>query len=132
MATEQQLSIYLLGGEDGVAATTAKNMQQRYPNLQIAGSHSGYFDMHQDSDDNQQVITSINHSQANILLVAMGAPLQEKWLEDNKSQLHCQVGIGVGGLFDFYANRIKRAPSWLRQMGMEWSYRLLQEPQRMW
>ncbi|MCL1095748.1 WecB/TagA/CpsF family glycosyltransferase [Shewanella kaireitica] len=132
LAAEQQLSIFLLGGEEGVAAATAQNMQQRYPNLKIAGIHNGYFDMSSDSEENNQVLAQINQSDAAILLVAMGAPLQEQWLEDNKPQLNCSVGIGVGGLFDFYSNRIKRAPLWLRQMGMEWTYRLSQEPSRMW
>lgn len=132
LAAEQQLSIYLLGGEDGIAATTAKNMRQRFPKLNVAGTHNGYFDMKKDSDENSAVVDDINQSNADILLVALGAPLQERWLEDNKPQLTCSVGIGVGGLFDFYSNRIKRAPTWLRQMGMEWSYRLLQEPSRMW
>ncbi|WOT06333.1 WecB/TagA/CpsF family glycosyltransferase [Shewanella youngdeokensis] len=131
LAAEQNLSIFLLGGNDGVAATAASNMQNHYPNLTIAGCHSGYFDV-SNAEQNDAVINEINHSNADILLVAMGAPLQDQWLEDNKQQLNCQVGIGVGGLFDFYSNRIKRAPLWLRQMGMEWTYRLLQEPARMW
>lgn len=132
LAAEQQLSIFLLGGEEGVAAATAENMLQQYSNLKIAGVHNGYFNMSGNSEENNQIVAQINQSNADILLVAMGAPLQERWLEDNKPQLNCSVGIGVGGLFDFYSNRIKRAPLWLRQMGMEWSYRLLQEPSRMW
>ncbi|GIU17417.1 hypothetical protein TUM4261_37000 [Shewanella sp. c952] len=132
LAAEQQLSLFLLGGEEGVAAATAENMLQQYSNLKIAGVHNGYFDMSSDSEENNQVVAQINQSNADILLVAMGAPRQESWLEDNKPQLNCSVGIGVGGLFDFYSNRIKRAPSWLRQIGMEWTYRLLQEPSRMW
>ncbi|MEZ9198460.1 WecB/TagA/CpsF family glycosyltransferase [Shewanella sp. 10N.286.54.B9] len=132
LAAEQQLSLFLLGGEEGVATATAQNMQQHYSKLKIAGVHNGYFDMSSNSEENNQVVAQINQSNADILLVAMGAPRQERWLEDNKPQLNCSVGIGVGGLFDFYSNRIKRAPSWLRQIGMEWSYRLLQEPKRMW
>ncbi|MCL1049539.1 WecB/TagA/CpsF family glycosyltransferase [Shewanella abyssi] len=143
LAAEQQLSIYLLGGEEGVATTVASNMIKSYPALKIVGTHSGYFSAtnnsgsgdagtgHDDSE-NSAVVNQINQAQADILLVAMGAPLQEQWLKDNQHQLNCHVGIGVGGLFDFYSNRIKRAPPWLRQMGMEWSYRLLQEPGRMW
>ncbi|QQX81830.1 WecB/TagA/CpsF family glycosyltransferase [Shewanella sp. KX20019] len=143
LAVEQHLSIFLLGGEEGVATTVATNMIKSYPNLKIAGTHSGYFNTtnsngNNDADkghgcrENDAVVNQINQAQADILLVAMGAPLQEQWLKDNQHQLNCHVGIGVGGLFDFYSNRIKRAPAWLRQMGMEWSYRLLQEPRRMW
>ncbi|GIU36912.1 WecB/TagA/CpsF family glycosyltransferase [Shewanella schlegeliana] len=132
LAAANNLSIYLLGGRSGVAKAAANNMQQRYPKLNIAGCHSGYFNSESNSDDNQRVIDTINQSNADILLVAMGAPKQELWLAANKQQLTCSIGIGVGGLFDFYANRIKRAPLWLRQIGFEWSYRLLQEPKRMW
>lgn len=132
LAATNNLSIFLLGGRPGVAKAAANNMQQRYPKLNIAGCHSGYFNSEASSEDNQGVIDTINESKADILLVAMGAPKQELWLAANKQRLTCSIGIGVGGLFDFYANRIKRAPLWLRQMGFEWSYRLLQEPKRMW
>ncbi|MCL1145194.1 exopolysaccharide biosynthesis polyprenyl glycosylphosphotransferase [Shewanella marinintestina] len=132
LAAEQQLSIYMLGGQSNVASIAAKNMQQRYPKLKIVGCHHGYFNTDATSKENLQVIDAINHSEADILLVAMGAPKQEMWLAENKAKLNCKVGIGVGGLFDFYAERVKRAPLWLRQMGLEWTYRLLQEPTRMW
>ncbi|MCL1139547.1 WecB/TagA/CpsF family glycosyltransferase [Shewanella pneumatophori] len=132
LAAQQELSIYMLGGAADVAQTAAQNMQACYPNLKIAGTHHGYFNTAANSQDNQQVIQAINSVNADILLVAMGAPTQELWLAQNKSQLNCAIGIGVGGLFDFYSNRIKRAPLWLRQMGLEWTFRLLQEPTRMW
>ncbi|GIU52157.1 hypothetical protein TUM4438_44130 [Shewanella sairae] len=132
LAAANNLSIYLLGASDGVAQQAAENMQSKYPQLSIAGCHSGFFDSQTHTQANQDVIEKINQSGADILLVAMGAPKQELWLEANKAALTCKVGIGVGGLFDFYAQRIKRAPLWLRQMGLEWTYRLLQEPKRMW
>ncbi|ABZ76073.1 glycosyl transferase, WecB/TagA/CpsF family [Shewanella halifaxensis HAW-EB4] len=132
LASKNNLSIFMLGGSDNVAQSAASNMQNRYQDLKIAGCHSGYFNSETNSDENQGVIDIINQSNADILLVAMGAPKQELWLAANKQKLTCSVGVGVGGLFDFYANRIKRAPLWLRQIGFEWSYRLLQEPKRMW
>ncbi|GIU18119.1 MULTISPECIES: WecB/TagA/CpsF family glycosyltransferase [unclassified Shewanella] len=132
LAANNNLSIFMLGGGEGVAQSAAVNMQKQYPALKIAGCHHGFFDSDSNSEENQDVITIINQSNADILLVAMGAPKQELWLEANKQQLTCSIGIGVGGLFDFYAKRIKRAPFWLRQMGFEWCYRLLQEPKRMW
>ncbi|WP_028768734.1 WecB/TagA/CpsF family glycosyltransferase [Shewanella fidelis] len=132
LAAKQNLSIFMLGGAQGVAQTAAEKMQARYPSLTIAGCHHGYFNRLTQDQENQQVIQAINDSNADILLVAMGAPNQELWLKQNRAQLHCSIGIGVGGLFDFYSERIKRAPLWLRQMGLEWTYRLLQEPKRMW
>ena len=128
-AADAGLSIFLLGADKGVAATAAQNMQLKYPKLKIAGTHHGFIS---DPLVEQQVIDKINHSKASILLVAMGAPKQELWLAKHKHQLNVGVGIGVGGLFDFYAEKVKRAPLWVRQMGMEWICRLSEEPKRMW
>lgn len=125
---EANLSLYLLGGAPEVAHQAAEQLQHRFPQLQIAGTHHGYFH----EADTKQVIKKINQSGAAVLLVAMGAPKQELWLNQYQAKLTPAVGIGVGGLFDFYSNRISRAPLWLRQIGMEWIWRLMQEPNRMW
>lgn len=123
------LSLFLLGGKDGIAASAADKMQCRYPRLKIAGVHHGFID---DPQLNDAVIKQINESGASVLLVAMGAPKQELWLAKHKHRLNVAVGIGVGGLFDFYAEKVKRAPLWVRQIGMEWICRLSEEPGRMW
>jgi N-acetylglucosaminyldiphosphoundecaprenol N-acetyl-beta-D-mannosaminyltransferase len=78
------------------------------------------------------VVAAINASGASVLLVAFGAPRQDLWLADLHDRLRPAVRMGVGGLFDFYSGRIPRAPIWLRELGLEWVYRLLQEPGRMW
>lgn len=122
------LSLYLLGGQEGIAKQVALNMVNRYPNLQISGTHHGFFC----EDDIDALIESINASGADILLVAMGVPYQEMWLDKYAKRLQPSVSMGVGGLFDFYSGRISRAPYWLRRVGMEWIWRLRQEPARMW
>jgi N-acetylglucosaminyldiphosphoundecaprenol N-acetyl-beta-D-mannosaminyltransferase len=121
-------SIYLLGARPGVAADTAAWAQRQFPNLRIAGTHSGYFQV----DDEATVLAAIRNSGADVLLVAMGVPMQDLWLRRNLKRSGATVGIGVGGLFDFYGGRIPRAPLWLREIGGEWVYRLWQEPRRMW
>jgi N-acetylglucosaminyldiphosphoundecaprenol N-acetyl-beta-D-mannosaminyltransferase len=78
------------------------------------------------------VIREIDRSRADIVLVAFGAPKQELWIRDVLSSSKARVAIGVGGLFDFYSGRIPRAPLWVREMGLEWTYRLYQEPRRLW
>ena len=78
------------------------------------------------------MIERINRSGADLLLVAMGAPRQDLWIQRVLSQLEVRVAIGVGGLFDFYSGRKQRAPQWMREMGMEWAYRLWLEPRRLW
>ncbi len=125
-AQESGQSLFLLGGEPGIAASTAENMQAQYPNLKISGTHHGFF------DDEDEVIDLINGSGTDILLVAMGVPMQELWIENNRDKLEVGLAMGVGGLFDFYSGRISRAPIWLREIGFEWVWRILQEPGRMW
>ncbi len=120
--------LYLLGARPGVAEATARWAQQQFPRLQIAGARSGYFD----ADDEEAVIAGIRRSDADVLLVAMGVPAQDLWLRRHLRRTGARVGIGVGGLFDFYGGRIPRAPLWLREIGGEWIYRLIQEPRRMW
>jgi N-acetylglucosaminyldiphosphoundecaprenol N-acetyl-beta-D-mannosaminyltransferase len=121
-------SIYLLGARPGVASAAAEWAQRQFPELRIAGTHTGYFD----DDGEAAVLAAIRDSGADVLLVAMGVPAQDLWLRRNLKKSGATVGIGVGGLFDFYGGRIPRAPQWLREIGGEWIYRLLQEPRRMW
>jgi lipopolysaccharide/colanic/teichoic acid biosynthesis glycosyltransferase len=103
-------------------------MQHRYPELNICGTQHGYFD----EDQTDQVIDQINRANPSVLLVAMGAPLQELWIAKHREKLQVKVAMGVGGLFDFYAGQVARAPLWLREIGLEWCWRILQEPGRMW
>ena len=121
-------SLYMIGAQPGVAQGAADWALARYPGLIIAGTRSGYFS----STEEDGVLAAIKASGADVLLVAMGAPRQEIWLECNLEATGAVVGMGVGGLFDFYSGRIPRAPLWLREIGGEWAYRLLQEPGRMW
>lgn len=121
-------SLYFLGGQPGVTAAAARAMQARFPNLRIAGVRDGYFRADEESD----VLGEINRSGADVLLVGMGIPSQELWLSRHHEALVLPVRIGVGGLFDFYSGRIPRAPRWMREIGMEWTWRLWQEPARMW
>jgi N-acetylglucosaminyldiphosphoundecaprenol N-acetyl-beta-D-mannosaminyltransferase len=103
-------------------------MQLRFGGLKIAGTHSGYFAASEES----ALIAKINRSGAAILLVGLGAPRQDMWIADNLWRLSPPVKIGVGGLFDFYSDRISRAPQWMREIGLEWLWRLIMEPRRMW
>jgi N-acetylglucosaminyldiphosphoundecaprenol N-acetyl-beta-D-mannosaminyltransferase len=123
-----KVKIFLLGGQPGVPEAVAKWMSEHYPELIISGVRHGYFS----AEEEPAVLQHINSSSADLLLVAMGAPRQDKWIADHKASLKVGVSIGVGGLFDFYSGRIPRAPVWVRELGMEWIYRFYQEPGRMW
>ncbi|MCG8669729.1 MAG: WecB/TagA/CpsF family glycosyltransferase [Pseudomonadales bacterium] len=121
---EHEQSIFLLGAEDGVAKQASQNLTKRFPGLKIAGTHHG----HIANEDNQSLVKKINESGADILLVAMGTPLQESWIEENAHLLNTNIALAVGGLFDFYSGRIPRAPLFMRKLGVEWIWRLANEP----
>jgi len=117
-------SIYLFGAGPGVANKAANTLVSQFPGLIIAGTENGF----KTNNNDEQIITAINNSDCDVLLVAMGSPLQEQWLLKHRDQLQCKTALAVGGLFDFYSGTISRSPMWLREIGMEWVWRLLQEP----
>jgi len=121
-------SLYLLGAAPGAAELVAEWIKQHYPEVVIKGWHHGYFS----PEEEPEVLRHIASSGADLLIVAMGVPTQELWIHRNLDRLNVKVAMGFGGLFDYYAGRIPRAPQWMREIGMEWVYRLMQEPRRMW
>ncbi|MFA7056205.1 MAG: WecB/TagA/CpsF family glycosyltransferase [Candidatus Cloacimonadales bacterium] len=129
LSEKREYKIFLFGAKPGIAEKMKMSLEEKYPNLKIVGTQSGYFDWDKDTSP---IIDKINASEADILLVAFGVPLQEKWIDENFERLNPQVQMGVGGLFDFYSGDMKRAPKWMREIGMEWLFRLLMEPKRMW
>ncbi|BFT31326.1 hypothetical protein D210916BOD24_25020 [Alteromonas sp. D210916BOD_24] len=116
--------IFLFGAKPGVAEKAAKNLTKSHKGLKIAGTHHGFVS----EDKMPSLIAKINKSKADILLVAMGTPIQEFWVEKYASSLDCQAVMAVGGLFDFFSGAIPRAPLIMRKYGLEWVFRLIQEP----
>ncbi|MFA4996276.1 MAG: WecB/TagA/CpsF family glycosyltransferase [Patescibacteria group bacterium] len=123
-AANNKLRMFLLGGAPTVAERTALQLQTEIPGLKISGVYSGK------AEETNQMLEAINKSRTDILLVAFGAPKQEKWLAENLNKTKCKIGIGVGGSFDFIAGVKKRAPKWMQKSGLEWLYRLIKEPIR--
>ncbi|WP_353980054.1 WecB/TagA/CpsF family glycosyltransferase [Salinicola endophyticus] len=126
-AATQGLSIYLLGGSPGTAARAADAMQQRYPGLNVAGTQHGFFA----AEETELLISRINRAKPDLLFVGFGVPIQENWIAENRHHLQVPVVLGVGGLFDYYADNVTRAPAWVRRCGCEWVWRLAQEPRRL-
>jgi exopolysaccharide biosynthesis WecB/TagA/CpsF family protein len=124
VASKKNLSMYFLGGKEGVAFRASENLKKMYPNLKIAGTRNGYF------DDDDAVVKEINDANADFLFVGFGAIIQEKWVLKNIDKLQCGVVLAVGGLCDVYSGDLKRNPI-LRKLGLEWFGRLLQEPCRL-
>lgn len=120
--------IYLLGGRRGVAQRAAIHLKQMCPQHSVVGCCDGYFPRNEDT----QVARAVRSRRADIILVAMGNPDQELWLHKNLSATGCRLGFAVGALFDFMADDAQRAPAWIQSARLEWMYRLLQEPRRLW
>jgi N-acetylglucosaminyldiphosphoundecaprenol N-acetyl-beta-D-mannosaminyltransferase len=123
LAAERRWSIFLLGGFDDVGQRTASRLCERYPALCIAGMYEGH-------PADPEAVSRVCMAKPELLLVAYGAPGQDLWIARHKDELGVPVSIGVGGSFDFIAGRSKRAPAWLRRLGLEWLHRLVHEPWR--
>jgi N-acetylglucosaminyldiphosphoundecaprenol N-acetyl-beta-D-mannosaminyltransferase len=125
-AERGDLRLYFFGGAPGVAQRAADALRARMPGVQITGVRDGYFA----PADDHAIVAAIAASGANVLLAGLGSPKQELWLEKNLLATGCRVGIGVGGSFDVLAGTKKRAPRIIQRLGLEWFFRLLQEPSR--
>lgn len=119
-------SFFFFGSKPGTAETAAENMKKDYPGINIAGCRNGYFS----ENDEDGIIRQINDSKADILLVALGAPKQEKWIWKSKSSLKVKICAGVGGTLDVLSGNTKPTPEFMRRNGFEWLHRLYKEPRR--
>ena len=125
-AAERGDRVFFLGAAPGVADAAAAALAADYPQLTVAGSFAG--DGSESGDE--ETLTAVRAAGADILLVAYGAPTQELWLARNLEISGASVGVGVGGTFDYLSGRVRRAPAWMRRMGLEWLFRLIQQPSR--
>ena len=131
-AEEKGLSFFFLGARPGVAEKAAEKLRERFPGLKIVGTHHGYFDRAQGSPENEAVVRKINAARPNVLLVALGMPLQELWLEENWGKIRAEVALTGGAVFDYVSGELRRGPSVLVNGGMEFLARLIVEPRRLW
>lgn len=121
----KKYKIYLLGGKQSVAEKAAENIKKRIPHIQIRGTHTGYF-----KNDNE-IINKINASGSDIIFVALGVPKQEKWISQHREKLNPRLCMGVGALIDYLSESIPRAPLWMRKLHIEWFWRIIIDPKRM-
>jgi N-acetylglucosaminyldiphosphoundecaprenol N-acetyl-beta-D-mannosaminyltransferase len=127
-AEQRGWTVYLFGAKPHIVEQCRSRLQRDFPKLQIIGHHHG----HIHESDESRVIADINTKRPNILLVALGSPLQEKWIARNASNLTVGVCFAVGGLFDFLSGEFQRAPVWIRRVGAESLYRFTQDPRSKW
>jgi len=128
IAEAEGFRVFFLGARPDVLARALANLRARHPQLIVAGSHHGYFD----PESSQSICAEINRARPQILFVAMSSPQKEYWVSDHGSTLDLPVIVGVGGSLDVVAGVVRRAPRWMQRAGLEWAFRLLQEPGRMW
>ena len=121
--------IFILGGKESELNKAIKNISEQGFSISIAGSNHGYFSINNETD---YIIEKINASHADVLIVAMGMPRSEIWIFTNKDKLHPKVIFSVGGFLSFLSGEKKIAPQWMYNSGLEWVYRLVQEPVRLW
>jgi N-acetylglucosaminyldiphosphoundecaprenol N-acetyl-beta-D-mannosaminyltransferase len=126
-AERQQRSVFFLGATQPVIEETVRVIKTRYPLLRVAGFHHGYF-----WEEEHAVVNMIRDSEADLLFVGFSSPMKERFINRWKGELGVLFAMGVGGTFDVVSGKVRRAPMWMQRAGLEWFFRVIQEPRRMW
>jgi N-acetylglucosaminyldiphosphoundecaprenol N-acetyl-beta-D-mannosaminyltransferase len=132
MAAKSGRSLYILGGMDGVAERAAHNLRARYPGLRIAGTYSPPFGFERDAEECRRIAERIDRARPDLLAIGLGCPKQELWIAKHRREMQFGVALCIGAAIDFAAGNLSRAPQWMQHNGLEWLYRLAQEPGRLW
>ncbi|HEY5805575.1 MAG TPA: WecB/TagA/CpsF family glycosyltransferase [Lysobacter sp.] len=127
LAAGRGYPVFLLGATAEVVAEVAARVANRYPGLEVAGFHHGYF-----WDDEAAIVQNVRDSGARLLFVAITSPRKENFINRWRDELGVTFVMGVGGTFDVVAGKVRRAPRWMQRSGLEWLFRVIQEPRRMW
>ena len=130
LSENMDISFFFLGGTKEVISKAKRKIISSYPNLDVVGIHNGYFET--EGPENDRIIRIINDTKANVLFVGMGSPKQEKWICENLNSLEVNAAITMGGYFDLATKRVDCYPHWVDTFKLNWLYRLLQEPGRLW
>lgn len=132
LCSNKGYTIFLLGAADGIAEIAKKKLENKYKGLRIIGTYSPKYGFEDDINEIKNIINIINKNKPDILAVGLGAPKQEKFIYKYREELKVPVSLAIGATIDFEAGNIKRAPRWMQKIGMEWFYRLIKEPKRMY
>lgn len=131
MSVEKNYTHFLYGGAEGVADELADALRERFPGIQIVGTYCPPFRPLTEAED-EEVIQQINDSGAHLVWVGLSTPKQERWMAAHAGKLNANAMLGVGAAFDFHTGKVKQAPAWMQRSGLEWFFRLTQEPKRLW
>ena len=127
LAAKHGHTVFLLGAKEEVVQDAAARLQTRYPGLKIVGVRNGYFN----AEEERAIVAQIAQVKPDILFVALGIPKQEQFIDNHRAELGVPVMIGIGGSLDVISGHLRRAPHWMQHTGLEWLYRLYQEPTRL-
>lgn len=131
MAARKGYRMYFLGAAEGVAAKAAENLKKRFGGLQIVGTYSPLYGFEENVEEMRKIRSMIKEAKPHMLIVGLGCPKQEKFMYHNCKELGVPVSFGLGASFDFEAGNIKRCPKWMADYGLEWLYRITQDPKRL-
>ena len=131
MASEKGYKMFFLGAAEGVAEKAAKNLASRYKGLQVVGTYSPPFGFEKNQEEMDKIKSMIKKTKPDILIVGLGCPKQEKFMYRYCDELGVPISLGLGASFDFEAGSVKRAPRWMANHGLEWLFRITQDPKRM-
>ena len=131
MAAKKGYSMFFLGAAEGVAAKAADNLMNKYKGLQVIGTYSPPYGFENDSSEMNKIDAMIKKARPDILIVGLGCPKQEKFIYNNYKKLGVPISLGLDASFDFEAGNIKRAPKWMANHGLEWLFRITQDPKRL-
>lgn len=131
LAANKKYSIFIIGGKDGIADKAKEKLEQQYSNINIVGTYAPPIGFEKDEKELEKINNMISEAKPDILIVCFGCPKQEKWIYENINKYDAKVSICAGATVDFLAGNVKRAPKWMSNCGLEWFYRFLQEPKRL-
>jgi N-acetylglucosaminyldiphosphoundecaprenol N-acetyl-beta-D-mannosaminyltransferase len=132
VAAEKNYKLLFLGGRPGAAIGAAEFLIKRYPNIRIVGTYAPPLGFENNKEENRKIVKMIRDSTPDLLFVGLGAPKQEKWIYRHKNDYRVPVSIGIGVSFELIAGMVKRAPIWMQRIGLEWFWRFMMEPGRLW
>ncbi len=131
LAAKRGYKMFFLGAAEGVAKKAADNLKRRFANLQVVGTYSPPYGFENNIEEMEKIIHMIREASPHILIVGLGCPKQELFILRNKDKLDVPISLGLGASLDFEAGNVKRAPKWMANHGLEWLYRIIQDPKRL-
>ncbi|MBW4564848.1 MAG: WecB/TagA/CpsF family glycosyltransferase [Mojavia pulchra JT2-VF2] len=132
IASQKGLKVFLLGGRPGAAEKAKETLEARHPELKIVGTYCPPYNFEFQKAELELINSKIKAANPDLLFVGLGAPKQEKWIAANYQELGVPISVGIGVSFELVANMVTRAPVWMQKMGLEWLFRLIVEPSRLW